>query len=107
MDVLDQLDGSPTTPVEALQLADQPAPAMYPMVADWHRAQGILPPTTPEYVDPALIPDITKDPLMFPAPRAHRLQSLARADTGGVLALGYASMRGYGIDRIPPSTNCG
>src|SRR5690606_10743226 len=32
----------------------------------------------------------------FPAPRAHVLQSLARADTGGVLALGYSAMRGYG-----------
>lgn len=34
---------------------------------------------------------------------AHRLQALARADTGGVLALGYASMRGYGL--IHPTVN--
>jgi len=39
------------------------------------------------------LPDVTRGPLRFPAPRAHRLQSLARADTG----LGYASMRGYGL----------
>jgi len=48
-------------------------------------------------VDPAGLPDVTREPIAFPAPREHRLQSLARADTGGVLALGYASMRGYGL----------
>jgi alpha-D-ribose 1-methylphosphonate 5-triphosphate synthase subunit PhnI len=42
------------------------------------------------------IPDVTREPLLFPAKRAHTLQSLARADTGGVLALGYAAQRGYG-----------
>jgi len=41
--------------------------------------------------------------VLFPAPREHRLQALARADTGGVLALGYASMRGYGL--IHPTVN--
>jgi len=40
---------------------------------------------------------------MFPAPRAHRLQALARADTGGTLALGYSVMRGYGM--IHPTVN--
>ena len=42
------------------------------------------------------IPDLTREPLLFPSKRAHTLQSLARAETGGVLALGYAAMRGYG-----------
>ncbi|MDZ4718026.1 MAG: carbon-phosphorus lyase complex subunit PhnI [Roseiflexaceae bacterium] len=67
-------------------------------VADWQRAAGLLDPL-PEAasIHPSEIPDVTRDPVDFPAPRAHRLQSLARADTGGVLALGYASMRGYGL----------
>jgi alpha-D-ribose 1-methylphosphonate 5-triphosphate synthase subunit PhnI len=67
-------------------------------VAAWQRAAGLidpLPTTAP--IHPAEIADVTRDPVDFPAPRAHRLQSLARADTGGVLALGYASMRGYGL----------
>jgi alpha-D-ribose 1-methylphosphonate 5-triphosphate synthase subunit PhnI len=42
------------------------------------------------------IPDLTREPLLFPAKRAHTLQSLARSETGGALALGYAAMRGYG-----------
>ncbi|MEZ4617501.1 MAG: carbon-phosphorus lyase complex subunit PhnI [Caldilineaceae bacterium] len=83
------------TPVEP---ADHPAPATYPRVADWQREQGLVPPLREtEPVDPQQIPDVTRDPFMFPSPRAHRLQSLARADTGGTLSLGYASMRGYGL----------
>lgn len=75
-----------------------------PAVADWQRAMGLLEPlpATPP-PDPATLPDLTREPLSFPAPRAHRLQSLARADTGGTLALGYASMRGYGL--VHPTVN--
>jgi len=70
----------------------------FPPVADWLRLNGLLA-HLPEQAAacPADLPDVTRDPIRFPAPRAHRLQSLARADTGGVLALGYASMRGYGL----------
>jgi len=35
-------------------------------------------------------------PLSFPADRDLRLQNLARADEGFLLALGYSSQRGYG-----------
>lgn len=40
-------------------------------------------------------PDLTREPLSFPAPRAARLQNLARADEGFLLALGYSTQRGY------------
>jgi len=76
--------------------APHPAPATQPSLADWERQQGFLAPAEAEAVDKADIPDITREPLLIPAPRAHRLQSLARAETGGVLALGYSAMRGYG-----------
>ena len=69
-----------------------------PAVADWQRSNGLLAPLPDAPApDPAKLPDVTREPVRFPAPRAHRLQSLARADTGGALALGYASMRGYGL----------
>jgi alpha-D-ribose 1-methylphosphonate 5-triphosphate synthase subunit PhnI len=69
-----------------------------PPVAEWQRANGLLAPLPDAPMgDSAELPDVTREPVRFPAPRAHRLQSLARADTGGVLALGYASMRGYGL----------
>ncbi len=94
-------DIAPDTPAEANDAATRG----YPSVADWHRLNGLLAPTPPQEqaLTPTDLPDVTRDPIAFPAPRAHRLQSLARADTGGLLALGYASMRGFGL--IHPTVN--
>jgi alpha-D-ribose 1-methylphosphonate 5-triphosphate synthase subunit PhnI len=39
--------------------------------------------------------DVTREPLMFPADRAVRLQALARGDEGWLLGLGYSTQRGY------------
>ncbi len=100
---LDVLDGVAAADDVAAPQAEQPAPPTYPAVADWQRGQRLLPPIETEVIDPGTIPDVTTDAILFPAPRAHRLQALARADTGGVLALGYASMRGYGL--IHPTVN--
>lgn len=47
-------------------------------------------------VDDGKIPDLTREPLIFPAPRALRLQSLSRGDEGFILGLGYSTQRGYG-----------
>ena len=92
----DLLDGTPAQ--EAVMPAERAASKIYPTVADWQRSQDLIEPLpTPPPFDAHQIPDITREPVGFPAPRAHRLQALARADTGGTLALGYASMRGYGL----------
>jgi alpha-D-ribose 1-methylphosphonate 5-triphosphate synthase subunit PhnI len=40
--------------------------------------------------------DITREAIKFPAPRSARLQMLSRAETGGLMAMGYSSMRGFG-----------
>lgn len=100
---LDVLDGISKNEETAAPQAATPAPPTYPPVTDWQRTQGLLPPVEIEQIEPVTIPDVTTDNLLFPAPRAHRLQALSRADTGGVLALGYASMRGYGL--IHPTIN--
>src|SRR5262249_40752407 len=42
------------------------------------------------------IGDLTREPLSFPAARDVRLQNLARADEGFLLALGYSTQRGFG-----------
>jgi len=95
---LDLLDGTAAPEAKTFEPAPTPAPPSYPPVAEWQRLSGLLEPLPQRPpVDPAELPDVTREPIAFPAPRAHRLQSLARADTGGVLALGYASMRGYGL----------
>ncbi|MDP2781984.1 carbon-phosphorus lyase complex subunit PhnI [Devosia sp.] len=91
----DVLLGKPFAP-PSVNKAASPAPARQPSLADWQRQQGLVAPAKASAVSPEDIPDLTREPLLFPASRAHRLQSLARAETGGVLALGYAAMRGYG-----------
>lgn len=40
--------------------------------------------------------DLTREPLDFPADRDLRLQNLARADEGFLLAMGYSTQRGFG-----------
>lgn len=39
--------------------------------------------------------DLSREPLSFPADRTVRLQNLARGDEGFLLAMGYATQRGY------------
>ena len=91
----DVLEGTPYSP-PPVEAATRPAPTRQPSLADWQRQQGLVAPANRSDVAPKDIPDLTREPLLFPASRAHRLQSLARAETGGVLSLGYAAMRGYG-----------
>jgi alpha-D-ribose 1-methylphosphonate 5-triphosphate synthase subunit PhnI len=105
---VDILDNGTTSEHDDLPAAEEKPPAspQYPYLADWQRAQGLmdpLPESATEEINPGEIPDLTRGPLLIPAPRAHRLQSLARADTGGILSLGYANMRGYG--GVHPTVN--
>jgi alpha-D-ribose 1-methylphosphonate 5-triphosphate synthase subunit PhnI len=91
----DVLRGTPYVPAP-VEPAPAPAPARQPSLAAWQKAQGLVADPVRVDVAPDDIPDLTREPLLFPAQRAHTLQSLARADTGGMLALGYSAMRGYG-----------
>jgi alpha-D-ribose 1-methylphosphonate 5-triphosphate synthase subunit PhnI len=63
-------------------------------VSDLLRSEGILQPV--EDGGPGLVVDVTREAIKFPAPRSAALQMLARAETGGLMALGYAGMRGHG-----------
>ncbi len=89
------------------QRDEKPVSSSYAFLADWQREVGLLAPKVEAPIqdvrEVARIPDLTREPPVYPAPRAHRLQALARADTGGVLALGYANMRNYG--GIHPTVN--
>ena len=68
---------------------DEPIPRVARLLA----AEGLL---GAERDYDAAVPDITREPLDFPATRPHRLQTLARADEGFLLALAYSTQRGYG-----------
>jgi alpha-D-ribose 1-methylphosphonate 5-triphosphate synthase subunit PhnI len=64
-------------------------------VADLLHGEGLIE-MSPPAVKEAPVGDLTREPLSFPADRDVRLQNLARADEGFLLALGYSTQRGYG-----------
>ena len=69
------------------------APEETERISEYLRREGLLP--EPSRDAPVSV-DITRDPVSFPVPRSARLQHLARGDEGGMLALAYSSMRGFG-----------
>jgi alpha-D-ribose 1-methylphosphonate 5-triphosphate synthase subunit PhnI len=80
----------PDRPAEA-----EATQAATPRVTDILGRDGLIEPSSQaEAGEP--VGDLTREPLSFPADRDLRLQNLARADEGFLLALGYSSQRGYG-----------
>ena len=72
---------------------DADLPDSFPKVLNALRADGLLPPLTPRAGEAF---DITREPLVFPVPRSAALATMARAETGSLLAIAYSNMRGYG-----------
>jgi alpha-D-ribose 1-methylphosphonate 5-triphosphate synthase subunit PhnI len=72
--------------------AEVPTPA--PRVVDLLNQEGLIETHPVPEGDPAP-PDLTREPLRFPAGRATRLQNLARGDEGFLLAMAYSTQRGY------------
>lgn len=65
-----------------------------PRVVDLLNHESLLESQLPEEADPDPF-DLTRQPLRFPANRSARLQNLARADEGFLLAMAYSTQRGY------------
>ncbi|MBR9971490.1 carbon-phosphorus lyase complex subunit PhnI [Magnetospirillum sulfuroxidans] len=82
-------EGAARPEVKAAETGLEPSPR----VTDVLRHQGLIEESGPGADIPG---DLTRQPLNFPAGRDLRLQNLARADEGFVLALAYSSQRGYG-----------
>ena len=86
---------SPATSGEATPVdPGDPREAM-PRVIDLLDREGLIESESPD-AGPRQVADLTREPLEFPAARDARLQNLARGDEGFLLALGYATQRGYG-----------
>jgi alpha-D-ribose 1-methylphosphonate 5-triphosphate synthase subunit PhnI len=66
-----------------------------PRVMDLLDREGLIESEAPGGGD-GPVGDLTREPLTFPAGRDVRLQNLARGDEGFLLAMGYATQRGYG-----------
>jgi alpha-D-ribose 1-methylphosphonate 5-triphosphate synthase subunit PhnI len=77
------------TPVAAAE----PLPRDLPRVLDLLDSEALIERTAPGD-DPEPV-DLTREPLMFPADRATRLQNLARGDEGFLLGMAYSTQRGY------------
>jgi alpha-D-ribose 1-methylphosphonate 5-triphosphate synthase subunit PhnI len=71
------------------------SPVAMPRVTDILGQDGLIE-ASPKTDASAPVGDLTREALSFPAERDLRLQNLARADEGFLLALGYSSQRGYG-----------
>ncbi|WP_321911516.1 MULTISPECIES: carbon-phosphorus lyase complex subunit PhnI [unclassified Paraburkholderia] len=85
-------DSAETATPEAPR-ATPPAEAM-PRVVSLLDKEGLIEQETrsPQAREPG---DLSREPLAFPADRTVRLQNLARGDEGFLLAMGYATQRGY------------
>ena len=84
---------APLTSTLEQPLTPELPPATVPRINDLLTREGLL--ETPQPVDAEPPCDLTREPLMFPANRALRLQALARGDEGWLLAMGYSAQRGY------------
>jgi len=73
--------------------AEKSLPDSFPKVVSLLRRDGLL--AEPEESDRNLH-DITRESMNFPYPRSAKLQSLARGETGAMMAFAYSSIRGYG-----------
>jgi alpha-D-ribose 1-methylphosphonate 5-triphosphate synthase subunit PhnI len=76
--------------------ADAPLDSEMPRVLDLLADEGLMEREVAPDDESGPVPDLTREPLTFPAGRPLRLQSLARGDEGFVLSLGYSTQRGYG-----------
>jgi alpha-D-ribose 1-methylphosphonate 5-triphosphate synthase subunit PhnI len=82
---------TPSPPSGVLSRSDAPIPHVTEVLDH----EGLIEPEP--VADDATAPrDLTREPLDFPADRDLRLQNLARADEGFLLAMGYSTQRGYG-----------
>ena len=91
--LLAESESTGSSPAETVTQPDSVPSAAVPRINELLAREGLL--ETPQPFDAAPPGDLTREPLMFPADRALRLQALARGDEGWLLAMGYSTQRGY------------
>ncbi|MFZ2871313.1 carbon-phosphorus lyase complex subunit PhnI [Zavarzinia sp.] len=74
----------------------KPGEGAMPRVLELLAGEGLMEREVPPTDETGPVPDLTREPLSFPAGRPLRLQAMARGDEGFLLALGYSTQRGYG-----------
>ncbi|MBY6004526.1 carbon-phosphorus lyase complex subunit PhnI [Salipiger bermudensis] len=71
----------------------EPQQASTPRITDFLNRDGLI---QDEAHGDATPPDMTRQPMEYPADRPLRLQALTRGDEGFVLGMAYSTQRGYG-----------
>lgn len=74
----------------------EPLPDTLPKVIDMLRRENLLVENSSAADREAVPFDLTRHSISFPAPRSAALQAMAMGETGGLLALAYSNMRGFG-----------
>lgn len=87
-------EGGPRTPNVSLPSTSAPQQEAMPRVLALLDKEGLIE-QEKKHADAPEPGDLSREPLMFPVERPVRLQNLARADEGFLLAVGYATQRGY------------
>jgi alpha-D-ribose 1-methylphosphonate 5-triphosphate synthase subunit PhnI len=87
-------EGGPRTPNASIPNATAPQREAMPRVLALLDKEGLIE-QEKVHADAPEPGDLSREPLMFPVARPVRLQNLARADEGFLLAVGYATQRGY------------
>lgn len=75
---------------------ESPEADSFPKVIEILRKENLLAPRSSLKKTEARIYDVTRESIQYPAGRSAALQTMARGETGGMLALAYSNMRGYG-----------
>ena len=71
----------------------EPSQAPTPRITEFLNRDGLIQDEAQSDETP---PDMTRQPMEYPADRALRLQALTRGDEGFVLGMAYSTQRGYG-----------
>ncbi|MDP2210551.1 MAG: carbon-phosphorus lyase complex subunit PhnI [Candidatus Aquicultor sp.] len=87
--------------LEGLETGAPEGPVTFSKVIDLLREEGLVEEFQAKQQDKTggredSVMDITRETTTFPCPREGRLQAMARGEIGGMLAIAYSSMRGYG-----------
>jgi alpha-D-ribose 1-methylphosphonate 5-triphosphate synthase subunit PhnI len=75
----------------------EPLPDNFPKIVSILRRDGLLIERDAIRADNDRIFDVTRESISFPADRSAAMQAMAMGETGGLLALAYSNMRGYGL----------
>ena len=85
-----------TALLAGMEAADEAEIYSFRRVIDVMREQGLMQPEDPESDGKDPVYNASRTPITYPQSRAAALQTMSRAETGALMALGYASQRGYG-----------